>query len=186
MDQNLSQIADRYDRSALAFADLIDGVGDDQWSDPTPCEEWNVRDLMGHIVDNHHHFQEMVGREPTAGPDVADDPAGAFATAADQTRHDLRDPDRAQTSYEGYFGRKTYAWAVDSFLTSDLVIHGWDLAQATGQQAEIPDDEMARISADAETWGDAARSPEVYGPAIDVGDDADDLTRFLGLVGRRA
>lgn len=186
MNEDLNQIADRYDRAASAFADLIDGVADDQLTDPTPCEEWHVRDLIGHIVDNHRHFQEMVGRQPAAGPEVADDPSGAFATAADQTRQDLGDPDRAQTSYEGHFGKKTYAWAIDSFMTSDLVIHGWDLAQATGQHAEIPEAEMARITADVETWGEGARSPEVYGPAVDVGDGADDLTRFLGLVGRRA
>lgn len=186
MTDSPNQLADRYDRAAERVAAVIDGVRIDQWTAPTPCEQWTVADLVGHLVDNHRHFQEMVGRQPAASPPVADDPAGAFAAVRAQTSADLRDPERAQTTYDGHFGEQTFAWAVDSFITTDLVVHGWDLAMATGQDYDIPPEEISRITAEVEEWGEAARSPEVFGPAVEVEDTADAQTRFLALVGRQA
>lgn len=178
--------ADRYDRLSSRFTALVRGVPDDAWDAPTPCEGWTVRDLVVHVAESHHHFLQMVDRAPAPAPAPPEDPVAAAEATFAQTLSDLRDPDRAATTYEGQMGVRTYAWAVDSFLSSDLVVHAWDLARATGQDEAIPAEEIDRITVQVGEWGEMARSPEVYGPALDVPEDADTRTRFLALVGRRA
>ena len=88
--------------------------------------------------------------------------------------------------FEGFFGTQTFETAVDRFLCMDLVVHGWDLAHATGQNETIGADDLARVEAGALRFGDALRGPGVFGPAIDVPGDADEQTRVLAFLGRRA
>lgn len=98
----------------------------------------------------------------------------------------LEDPATATRTYEGQTGVRTFEWAVDTFLSFDLVVHGWDLARATGQGEHIDPSELARIRADSEDWGEMARAPGVFGPALDPPPDADEQTRVLAFLGRRA
>jgi uncharacterized protein (TIGR03086 family) len=75
---------------------------------------------------------------------------------------------------------------VDGFLCLDLVVHGWDLARATGGDEHIDADDVERISARVAALGDAIRSPGACGPVLEVPADADAQTKMLALVGRRA
>lgn len=182
----MTDIAERYARAAHAFADTIAAVPPERWDAPSPCEGWSALDLVEHLVDSHRLFLGLVGRELRAHPPVAEDPAGAFAVARQQVRADLEDPAAAAATYEGRFGEKSFAWAVDTFLSFDLVVHRWDLARTTGQDARIPPDEVARCLRDAHAWGEMARAPGVLGPALDPPDDADEHTRLLAFLGRQA
>jgi uncharacterized protein (TIGR03086 family) len=98
---------------------------------------------------------------------------------------DLDNPENAQAEYDGLSGRSTFEKAVDGFLCFDQVIHGWDLARATGQDEQIAPDELKRIAADVEGMGDMLRSPGVCGPAVEPPPDADEQTRLLCTLGRR-
>lgn len=180
----MTEISQRYDRLSAAFARTVAGVPDDRWDRATPCEEWTALDLVRHVVDSHRTFLGLVGGDPPRGPSVDESPAGAFDTARRAVSARLEDPDRATETYEGHFGVRTFEWAVDNFLSFDLVVHGWDLARATGQDEAIDPAEVARIRADAEAWGDMARAPGVFGPAVQPPADADEQTRLLAFLGR--
>jgi uncharacterized protein (TIGR03086 family) len=99
---------------------------------------------------------------------------------------DLDDPERAGAEFTGFFGTTTFEAAVDRFLNSDLVIHRWDLARATGQDETIDPADAGRVLEGARAFGDAFRSPGACGPEIPVPDDADLQTRLLGFYGRAA
>lgn len=176
----------RYDRHATSFAETLTEVPDGRWAAPTPCEGWTVRDVVEHVVDTHRTFAGLIDHELTAGPDVDDDPVGAFATAHQATLVLLRDPATADRTYEGPLGVRTYAWAVDTFQTFDLVVHRWDVAQATGRSAPIDPGEADRLLATAESWGEMARAPGVLGPPLTPPEDAGPTTRLLAFLGRRA
>ena len=68
---------------------------------------------------------------------------------------------------------------------NELVVHGWDLAVATGQ-AYRPDDATLQVSYDflAQTADDPESRGEIYGPVVPVPDDAPLLDRVVGLAGR--
>ena len=179
------EILDRYRRNADAFADTVRAVPADRWGDPSPCPDWDARAVVAHIVQTQGLFETMVGRTIEPGPSVDDDPLAAFESATSQVAAHLADPQTAGAEYDGMFGRSTFARAVDQFLSGDLVIHRWDLGQATGQAIRLPDDEVARYWHDSEVYGDRMRSPGAFGPAVEPPVDADEQTRLLCFLGRR-
>lgn len=181
----MTETADRYRRLSSHFADLIAGAPDGAWDDPTPCSDWTVRELVAHVVDSQGLFLGLVGRDKPA-VDVAVDPVGAWRDTSAVVQADLEDPARAGVEFEGFFGTQTFEAAVDRFLCLDLVVHGWDLAHATGQDDTIDADDLARVEAGARAFGDALRTPGVFGESVDVPDDTDEQTRVLAFLGRRA
>ncbi len=82
-------------------------------------------------------------------------------------------------------GRQTFESAVDRFLAFDLVVHGWDLAHATGLDDRIPPADLERVRAQAEGFGDAMRSPQAFGAEVEVPPGADAQARLLAFLGRR-
>ena len=180
-----TQILERYRRNADAFAATVRAVPDGRWGDPSPCPDWDARAVVAHVVETQGMFERMVGRTIEPGPSVDDDPLAAFEAATSQVAAHLADPDTAGAEYDGRFGRSTFAKAVDQFLSGDLVIHRWDLGQATGQDVRLPDDEVARYWRDTEMYGDAMRSPGAFGPAIEPPADADEQTKLLCYLGRQ-
>jgi uncharacterized protein (TIGR03086 family) len=181
----MSDIADRYTRLGDQFAATIAGVPEDRWSAPTPCEDWTALDVVRHVVESQGMFESLVGRDIGALPPVDDDPGGAFDAARRVVERHLRDPETADASFDGYFGRSTFAQAVDGFLSFDLVVHRWDLARATGQDETIPADEVERVHAAARGMGEAMRSPKAFGPEQPAPEGADAQTRLLAFLGRR-
>jgi uncharacterized protein (TIGR03086 family) len=167
------------------MTDRVAAVPPDRWSAQSPCEQWTARDLVAHLVDVHGMFLGLVGRSLRPGPDVADDPLGAWTSARDQVQADLDDPERAGEEFDGLSGRSTFAQAVGRFICFDLDIHGWDLARATGQDERIDPDELPRLWQTAESFGEAIRSERVCGPAVEVPADAPEQDRLLAFLGRR-
>ncbi|GII01440.1 TIGR03086 family metal-binding protein [Planobispora takensis] len=177
--------ADRYRRLAAAFAAKLEGVGADGWDDPTPCTDWSVGELVGHVVAMHEVHLFQVNRRPLARPDVERDPLGAFAVIRDQVQADLDDRGRAQEMYTGRFGRWTFAEGIDRAICTELVVHGWDLARATGQDDRIDPVEIRRVRAALMSIGHDVVRGMMAGPEVEAGPDADEQTRLLAYLGRR-
>jgi uncharacterized protein (TIGR03086 family) len=182
----MSEISERYARNARRFLDKVAAVPADRWDAPTPCEGWTARDLVQHVVDSQGLFLRLVGREQAELPSCQDDPLAAASGALGQVQADLEDPGAAGATFEGLFGTQTFAQGVDRFLTFDLVVHGWDLARATGQDDAIPPDELDRIEAAAQEMdrSGAMRGPNAFGPALPAPDGADQQARLLAFLGR--
>jgi uncharacterized protein (TIGR03086 family) len=182
----MSEISDRYRRLAGDFADKIANVPDDRWDAPSPCPDWKARDVVQHVVDTQGMFLGFVGKELGSIPSVDDDPGAAWDAARAKTQRELDDPELAGAEFDGFFGRTRFDEAVDRFLNFDLVVHGWDLARATGLDETIAPDDIARVREKAEGFGDAMRSPQAFGPELEAPPGADEQTRLLAFLGRRA
>lgn len=180
----MTEIADRYRRLSDAFASTVAGVPDDAWANPSPCDDWTARDVVRHAVDTQGMFLGFIGGELGPIPGVDADPRAAWDAARAQVQAALDDPQRADAEFDGFFGRTTFAAAVDRFLNSDLVIHRWDLARATDQDDTMDPSDAERVLAGARDFGDAFRSPGVCGPEVPVPPNADVQTRVLGFYGR--
>lgn len=180
-----SETADRYRQLSTAFTVKVAAVPADRWSAPTPCDDWTAEDLVQHVVDAQGLFLGFVGRSlPDDLPAVADDPVGAWTGASSTVQAELDDPERAGAEFDGMFGRQTFAQGVERFLCFDLVVHGWDLSRATGLDERMPADEVPRVQAAAEAFGDAMRGPGAFGDALEPPADADDQARLLAFLGR--
>jgi len=182
----MSEISERYARRAAAFAEKVEAVPDDAWTNPSPCEEWTARDIVRHVVDSQGMFLGFVGREVGERPSVDDDPLGAVRTATGQILADLEDPERARETFEGFMGTQSFEESVNRFLSADLVIHGWDLARATGQDDAIPDEDLAHLREGMKEFPEEAmRSPGAFGPEVQVADDASDQDKLMAFLGRQ-
>jgi len=182
----MSETSERYARLSGDFAGKIRAVPASRWSNPSPCEDWTARDVVRHAVDTHGMLLGFVGRQLGDVPSVDDDPAAAFDAARRVVQSALDDPDRASEEFDGLGGRTTFAAAVDRFICFDLVVHGWDLARATGLDERVGDDNVRRAMETARSFGPAIRSAGVCGPEVEAAADADEQTKMLAFLGRRA
>jgi uncharacterized protein (TIGR03086 family) len=78
----------------------------------------------------------------------------------------------------------TVADHIDQVVSADMVLHGWDLARATGQDETIDPGELEQAFADARKIPDELRVPGIFGPEVKVSEDAPLQDRLLGLLGR--
>jgi len=187
----MNAIADRYRVRADAFERKVAAVEAGQWENKSPCEEWNARDVVEHIVDMHAAMLRPFGRALGPAPSLSDDPLGAFRAARADVEAILGDPVLAATEQETPSGKMTAEQHIDQVVSADMVIHGWDLARATGQDDTIDPEEVARMWPAAQAIPDQMRIPEafgpgivVFGPEVKVPEDAPLQDRLLGLMGR--
>lgn len=190
----MTEIAERFHRVAEGLTQTIDAVPDDAWANPSPCEGWDARAVIRHLVDwlpGPGFLLGTFGVETRPIPSVDDDPAGAWAAVRDAIQGGLDDPAVAQRVEDcGPPGQLSFEAAVDMTCTPDVLIHTWDLARAAGIDVELDAAEVARLAVgiDAMPPGvdEAMRASGHFGPRVDVAADADALTRVLAFNGRRA
>lgn len=181
----MTEVSERYSRLADEFEAKIGAVPRGAWERPSPCPGWTARNVVGHVIATQGMFLGFVGRELGEVPSVDDDPRAAWAAARSVVQAELDDPERAGTEFDGFLGRTTFEAAVDRFLCFDLVVHGWDLARATGLDERIDPKDVDRVRRDAESFGESMRSPQAFGPAVEPPPDADEQDKLLAFLGRR-
>lgn len=158
-----------------------------QWDATTPCAPWTVADIVQHAIDTERSFLDQRGlplpeAAPASGGDG--DPGERWRAHSRDVTAVLARDGVAQTQYDGYFGPTTVAATMADFYGWDLVIHGWDIARATGQDWALTEDEVRQLSATADGWGPALYSDGVCGPAVDLPAGASAQDRLLARLGR--
>jgi uncharacterized protein (TIGR03086 family) len=187
----MSELSDRYRRRARAFERLIAAVRPDQWANPSPCEEWTACDVVDHVVSMHRAMFRPLGRKPSSTTSVARDPLGAFKSAVADVEETLDDRQLASAVADMPAGRMSAEQYIDTVLSDDLPLHGWDLATATGQDDAMDQEDVeliwATVSAIPKGVLRQYRAPEVgiFGPEVELPEDAPLQDRLLGLIGRK-
>lgn len=180
----------RHDQALEFFAQRVTGVSDDQWEDPTPCDEWNVRELVNHnAAENWWASSLMEGKrveevgDRYEGDVLGDDPVAGFDASAVAARRAFEDEDALERTVHLSFGDVPGAMYLGQRAT-DLLVHGWDLAVATGQDADV-DRDLAWWAWEAnEPFREMIEAAPVFDDPVEVADDADPWTKLLGLLGR--
>jgi uncharacterized protein (TIGR03086 family) len=183
----MSEIAERYERITGQFSERVRGVPEGAWDNPSPCEGWTARDVVGHLVEWIPGFFGAQGVDFPAIPSVDDDPVAAWETVRATLAQALADPQQASLQVSTPFMTQSLAETVDMIATGDVFTHTWDLARATGQDESLDPDQLQRmIEGMGSMPEEALRADGMFAPAVDVPADADDQTKFLAFVGRRA
>ena len=179
--------------AARRMADLIASVAEDSLDAPTPCPKYTLGDLVDHVGGLSLAFTAAATK--AVGGDGAQGPSGQASRLGDDWRtripRDLiglaeawRDP----AAWSGF----TQAGGVDLpgkiaglVALDELVIHGWDVARASGQayDCDLPTLEAVyEFVAPMSVPGQEAQ--RIFGPVVEVPEDAPLLDRLIGLAGR--
>ena len=184
------------DRLFDAVQQLVDGVQPDQWTAPTPCPDWNVRQLLHHLTNGNMIFAKLAAGERAAGPITAEeraedwlgaDPAAGFRASGTFMHNAFLTPGFLEGRYETpvFMGEQTGATIVHMRM-NELLVHGWDLASATGQSTDLPED-LAEGA--LRMWktrlGDRPREGMPFGEPVPVSDDAPAIDRLVAFLGRQ-
>lgn len=166
---------------------LIARIGPDQWSGPTPCAEWSVRDVVQHLVGLNLVFTALLHGEPPPerGADVlGDDPIEAYRESNALLHKAFSQPGILEREFRGPLGAATGEQRLQLRL-ADLITHGWDLSRATGLELRIPEElaehslELMRVSMATQSRAGRFDEPQ---PSPD---DAPALDRLAAFYGRR-
>jgi uncharacterized protein (TIGR03086 family) len=169
---NVDQLADALERTGR----LIAGIRDDQWHDPTPCAEWDVRAVVDHLVKGNASLAAALGAEDATTTDYADVSAILLKS--------FRQPGVIDGMVTIPFGTVPADFALHLRLT-ELLVHGWDIASATGQKADFPEDlaeAELRFSERAVQQLPPGRTP--FGPPQPAPENAPTIDRLAALLGR--
>ena len=176
------------DRALTATEAVVAGIGSDQWAAPTPCTELDVRGVLNHLVRGNLLFAAVIRDEPRPDPaadHLSDDPLAAYQRAAGRLREAFSAPDVLDSVYKAPFG--TGPGAVLAHVRAvEVLVHGWDLARATGQPGAFPNDVAERALAGARR----ALTERPQGPGapfaaeVAVAPDAPAADRLAGFLGR--
>jgi len=182
--------------AARRLADLVSRVRDDELSGPTPCPAYTLGDLIEHVGGLALAFRAAAEKD-TASPYVNGTPSGDASRLQGDWRErisaDLAALARAWADPGAWTGMTRIAQQdapgemVGVTVADELVVHGWDVARATGQ----PYSAEPELLGAAQTFlgffasPDAPAGPEVpFGPSRPVADDSAPLDRVLALAGR--
>lgn len=175
--------AERHAAVAAGFSARVDGVRD--WEAPAPVDGWVARDVVAHLVEWMPAFLAAGGIDlATDGPAVADDPAGAWHAHTAAMQALLDGPDADQEFTHPRAGTHQLGAAIDQFYTTDVFLHTWDLARASGQDDTLDEETCAVLLAGMEPWDEILRASGQYGPRLPVPDDASTQDRLIAFIGR--
>jgi len=180
----MSEIASRYGTIAAGFTARLAAVAPDQWSTQTPCTDWTVRDLVAHVVGTQRGvIARLDGTEPV-DVDPNGDLASQWQAATSAVAEALRDPARAGKIVGGMFGEQSFESLVGRLVCTDVLVHTWDLARATGQDKRLDADAVVSSQTFLTSIDEAIRAPGGFAVKITPPPHADDQTRFLNFCGR--
>ncbi|MEX2293987.1 MAG: TIGR03086 family metal-binding protein [Acidimicrobiales bacterium] len=170
---------------------IVAGVGESQWALPTPCDDWDVRTLVNHIVTGNEWAAELAGGKSIEevgdrldGDVLGDDALVAYNESARRAAAAFRAPGALVAPCAVSYGPvpgEVYA----GHRLLDTLLHGWDVAKATNQPTNLDPSLVKAALAVLIPQADLLAGSGAFGTSTDPGEDADPQVRLLALTGRR-
>jgi len=174
IDVDLDLLATCYRDTAAVLA----AIPDDKWDAPSPCTEWSVREVVAHLVEGLDFFATTVSGASAA---LAAVPLEAYDAATSRCLAAFAAPG-ALAAEHPFPGGDQPGRAIATISLSETVVHGWDLATATGVPYEPNPDAVATLTA-------FAAGPKIEGLFADpvpVAPGAAPFVALLAKLGRAA
>ncbi|MGH3205898.1 MAG: TIGR03086 family metal-binding protein [Streptosporangiaceae bacterium] len=157
---------------------------------PTPCPDWDLRTLLNHTIlwtsysaERRAHgesvAEELMSKDFTAEPGYAEAYQAQIAKAVQAWS--------SPKAWEGdrdVMGSAMPAADIAAMLIMEMVLHGWDVATATGQDYHCDDAVARNLLKTVEAQGDMFRQYQGFAAVVPVSDDATAFDRALALSGR--
>lgn len=170
--------AEVWQQAADCFETKLAAVSDDQWDAATGCGEWTVRELVDHTLFWQANLGAVLGAG-TSAEDGWDSIKSGIAGA-------LSDPAALEGTIEGGPMNGMPKHQGMGLGTADVLVHSWDLARAIGADDALPAEAVEAVQLGMERVPEQMlRSPNMFGPAIEVADDASAQDKLMGFLGRQ-
>ena len=166
------------------LAGVVSGITPDQLDAPTPCADFTVRGVLEHMIGGATLFAAAYNGEQPAEPDTSD-PLAAFLPALGGLAESINRPGALDQTLDTPFG-PTPGDAFARYVALDGIVHGWDLATATGQDYEPDAALVAEIEAHARQMLDPLRDGSTFAAAaVEPPADATPIERLAAYTGRK-
>ncbi|HEX5090601.1 MAG TPA: TIGR03086 family metal-binding protein [Nocardioides sp.] len=178
-----------HERTVGEWTRMVEGLDASHWGRPTPCTDWTVRDLVNHVVGEelwtvplvHGATIEEVG-DRFDGDLLGDDPVARARAAAQEAAAAVHERMPSGGTVHLSYGEEQLGEYVHQ-LAADHLVHAWDLAMASGQDAALDPELVDALSGWFADREDLYRSAGVIGARVaDPGDDAQ--SRLIVATGR--
>ncbi len=186
----MSDLVAQFKKAVEEFDRRVEQIRDDQWELPTPCSEWNVRDLVGHLVYEDKWAApllegqtiEQVG-DRFEGDLLGDDPLVAWRGAAGEAVEAIEQEGALRrTVHLSYGDRPADEYLLE--LLNDHVIHAWDLARGIYADEKLDPELVEMLYERARPLEEALKATGSFGEKVEVPDDSDTQTKLLAIMGR--
>lgn len=164
------------------LAGTVTRITPQELENPTPCG-FTVRGVLQHMVDGGTTFTAAFGGTPPSGPDT-DDVLGSFVPVLSALAASIHGAGALDKTIQAPFGEvpgETFA----RFIVLDGLVHGWDLATATGQPYEPSDELVAEAHAFAEGALAPMRDGDTFADPVDPPSSATPIERLAAFTGRQ-
>ena len=176
--------------AADASARVVANVSPRQFGQPTPCTDWDVRTLLNHLIlwtsysaERRAHgesvAEELMSKDFTADPGFVQDYQAQLAKAVQA----WSDPN-AWAGDRSVMGSPTPAADIAAMLIMEMVLHGWDIARATGQDYACGEDLAAAVLETVQNQAEMFRQYQGFAAVVPVPEGATTFDRALSLSGR--
>lgn len=181
--------AQLFRRAVAAATPLVEGVGAAQFGLATPCAEWDVRALAGHLLYELSWVPDLILGATIAevgdrydGDLIGDGLASSWRRAADAALSAVDRCDLAALAHLSY-GEVSNDFYLRQ-VGGDVVIHSWDLGVATGAQVRFDPDLAEAVYQNTLPGVEGMQASGLFAPPVPVPEGADSQTRMVGLFGR--
>ena len=181
----------RFEAAVDTFDAVIHQVPADRWGAPTPCDGWDTRALVNHVVGELLWVTPLLDGQTIAdvgarldGDLLGADPAAAWHHASAEGHAAFLVPGAIERTVHLSYGDEAAA-AYCEQLTFDALVHAWDLARAAGADPTLPPDLVAWAAGWVVPMAPLYAGAGMFAPPAEAPPGADDQTRLLALTGRR-
>ena len=174
----------QFDAIAPLLAGLVAPLDERQLDEPTPCTDFTVRQVLEHMVGGATAFAAAFrGEQPPTGA-LREDVVAAFPGAMQALGDAMRSPGALDRTVQAPFG-EVPGEAFARFVALDGLVHGWDIATATGQPYDPPVEVTEAVEGFArQAISDSMRDGDTFAAAVEPPADASALTRVVAFTGR--
>jgi uncharacterized protein (TIGR03086 family) len=164
------------------LAGVVSGIRPEQLDDPTPCQSFTVRGVLEHMIGGATMFTAAFNGTEPAPPDLSD-PLASFEPVLGELFAAINAPGALDKTIEAPFG-PTPGHVFATFVALDGLVHGWDMATATGQPYDPPAALVAEAEAFARQAVDPMRDGDTFAAETQAPAGATPIQRLAAYTGR--
>jgi uncharacterized protein (TIGR03086 family) len=176
--------------AAAETSRVVAGAANAAKTTQTPCPDWDLRTLLNHTIlwtsysaERRAHgesvAEDLMSKDFTAEPGYAE----AYQAQITKAVQAWSDP-QAWTGDRNVMGNPMPAADIAAMLIMEMVLHGWDVARATGQDYQCDAELAQAVLQTVQSQGDMFRQYQGFAAVVPVPGDAKTFDRALALSGR--
>lgn len=188
----MNKIHEQLTEAADEAARIVAGTRPEQFGDKTPCAQWDVKELLNHLILWTSYSFERRARSEEVGPELTERDFASEPDYAERYREQLNralkawEPDEVWAGEVNTGSSTMPASQIAEMILMEMVLHAWDLATATGQSYTCSEEVAATVAKAVDASAEMYRQYDGFAAETEVGDGASVFERALAVSGRKA